>query len=184
MRFMILALSMLAVPAQADEVSDAIAAADAAYAAGDLAGAAAALKTANSGVASQRAAIFAAFLPSSAEGWTVEEDPTFAEGLAIMGGGVGALKRYTREDGTQISLSVMTGGEMIDAMAQMFASQEMLAMMGTVIEVKGVSFVDQGNSQMALVVGKVLVQAEGGTSELSLPLLEQVDLEGIAAAAN
>ena len=184
MRFMALSLLILAHPVQADEISDAIAAAGEAYAAGDLTTAATALKTASSGVAKQRADIYAAFLPESADGWTVEADPSFAEGMAMMGGGIGALKRYTREDGTQISLSVMTGGEMIDAMTQMFSSPEMLAMMGTVTEIKGVSFVDQGNSQMALVGGKVLIQAEGGTLDVTRALLEQVDLEGMAGAAN
>jgi hypothetical protein len=180
MRSLMLVFSLLALPVQADEVSDAIAAAGTAYAAGDLTGAAEGLKTASAGVAQQRSAALAAFLPASAAGWTVEDDPSFAEGMAMIGGGVGAMKRYTREDGTQISLSVMTGGEMMDAMAGMFASPEMLAMMGKVVEVKGVSFVDQGNSVMALVGEKVLVQAEGGAADVVLPLLEQVDLEGIA----
>jgi hypothetical protein len=180
MRFVTLALGLLALPVQADEASDAIAAAGVAYEAGDLGAAAEALKAASTGVAQQRSAALAVFLPATVDGWTVEEDPSFAEGMAMIGGGVGAMKRYTREDGTQISLSVMTGGEMIGAMAQMFSSPEMLAMMGKVIEVKGVSFVDQGNSVMALIGEKVLVQAEGAAADQVLPLLEQVDLEGIA----
>lgn len=175
-------LTALAPQVQADEISDAITAAGEAYAAGDLNGTATALQSASSAVANQRSAALAAFLPDTVEGWTVEADPTFAEGMAMMGGGVGAMKRYSREDGTQISISVMVGGQLMLGMMEMFKTPEMLAMMGTTHEIQGLTFVDQGNSLMGLVGSNTLVQAEGGPADLIKPLMEQVNLKGMAEA--
>jgi hypothetical protein len=172
-----------ALPAAADAVTDALEAALAAYAAGDLKAAATSVAAAGSGIGALQAEKLAAFLPPAPEGWTREMTPDFTAGLAIMGGGSGVEMRYTHPEGTSFTISLVADNPMMTGMMGMFMSDEMLASMGTVVEVDGAKIIDDGSSLMAMIGSTMMMQAGGTDSATMLPVVREVDFSGLAALA-
>jgi hypothetical protein len=177
-------LLLLAAPAAADSVTDALQAALEAYAAGDLDAAATSVASAGSAIGALQSEKLAAFLPEAPEGWTREMTTDFAAGLAIMGGGSGTEMRYISPEGSSFTITVMADNPMVTGMMGLFMNDEMLASMGTVTEVDGARLIDDGSGLMAVIGQTMMVQASGMDSATMLPIVSAVDFRGLADLAD
>lgn len=169
----------LAGPVVADDVSDALAAAQTAYEAGDVKGTAAQVALAQAGLRAQQNTRLAVYLPEAPAGYTREIVTEFAEGFGMFGGGAGAQARYTTEGGT-FTLDLIADNELVTSMAGMFATPETLAMMGKVVKAGDALILDQEQNLTSLVGGRVMVTATGMTSAEMLPVVQAMDFAGLA----
>ena len=171
----------LAAPVQADTVADALAAASTAYAAGDLTTAAAQIATAAREMSARHSDLLRAHFPPAPEGWTREDTPDMAEGMAMMGGGAGAEATYSDAEGMTVTLSAYADNMMVQSFAPILSDPQMVAMMGKTIEINGVAFLEQdGLTTMALLDNRVLLQAVGEAAKAQA-LLAQIDLAAMVA---
>lgn len=174
-----LALSLsLALPAQADEVTDAIESALEAYEAGDVQYAIEELTFAQQLLAEMKSDTLIAYLPEPPEGWTREVDTEMNQGLAMMGGGVGAEATYS--DGTvSFKITLMADNPMVAAMAGMLGNPALMAAAGKMVRVGRQKFLDQDGEMSSLVGNRVLIQASGAETEVMVPVLEEIDYSGL-----
>jgi hypothetical protein len=171
----------LAAPVQADTVADALASASSAYAAGDLNTAAAQIATAASEISARQSDLLRAHFPPAPEGWTREDTPDMAQGMAMMGGGAGAEATYADAEGMTVTLSAYADNMMVESFAPILSDPQMVAMMGKTIEINGVAFLEQdGLTTMALLDNRVLLQAVGEAAKAQA-LLAQIDLAAMVA---
>jgi len=184
-RFQLTALALssfaLATPGVADDVSDSLTAALAAYDAGDLRTTTAQLAAATVAVSQKKTALLEAILPPVPEGWTREVNSDYSAGIAMMGGGTGTEASYSDANGNRISVNYTMDSPMLAMMIGMFASGQTMAMMGSTVDVNGVKMVDQDNSLVTVVDGRILVQINGDQTEKLLPLAKTIDWDALAA---
>ena len=171
---------LIAPPALADEASDAIAAAQSAYEAGNLKAAAEALQTATLAIAVTKGALLTATLPPAPDGWTRQDNTNMAPDFAAIGGGTGTEAYYAAPDGTTIKVSMMTDSPFVKGMMGMFATEQMMAMMGKVVDLPGVKMIEQDNALLGIVDGRLMVQIDGAPIEQLMPLASQIDYEALA----
>lgn len=171
----------LPVAAHADAVSDALDAAVAAYADGDLNGTSAQISTAGKELAKLQSGLLLAVFPAAPDGWTRSENTDMAEGMAMLGGGAGAEVTYTDASGNGVAVSAYADSGMVQTFAGILANPAMMAMMGKVVQINGVDFLEQeGNATMALVDNRVLLQASGDPARAQ-EILGLFDLTALAA---
>jgi hypothetical protein len=175
--------ALLPVPfaAQADAVSDALDAAAAAYAAGDLPTTSASLTMASQQLATLQSNLLLAKFPAAPEGWTRTDNADMAAGMAVMGGGAGGEVTYVAPDGSSVAVSAYADNMMVQSFAGLLTDPAMIAMMGKTVEINGVTFLEQeGNSMMALLENRVLLQANGDATKAQ-QILALFDLAALAA---
>lgn len=97
----------------ADEVTDQLDAAKASYEAGELRAAAETLSAAVETIRAQITAGLLTLFPPPLEGWTADEAQSQSGGLASMLTGTHLSRRYVREDGAEVSLSLMADSPMM-----------------------------------------------------------------------
>ncbi|WP_097177061.1 hypothetical protein [Phaeovulum vinaykumarii] len=172
-------LALPATAARADEVTDTLNAARAAYEAGDIAAATEEVAFASQLLQAMKVEGLAAFLPAAPEGWTREIDTEMNAGLAMMGGGAGAAARY--DNGTDsFTITLMADNPMVAAMSGMLGGA-MMGAMGKITRIGREKFVQQdGGDLVALVGNRVLVQAEGADLEVMRPVLAAIDFPTLA----
>ncbi|MEO8242044.1 MAG: hypothetical protein ABI832_06995 [bacterium] len=172
----------LAVPARADEVSDALQAAIDAYAAGDLGKTGEEMTMATQALGAQQSAMLAALLPAAPDGWTATPTEDFAKGFGILGGGSGAEMRYENADqSVSYTMSFVADNPMVASMGAMLGNAQMMAMMGKVVEVGDQPLLDSDGNLSGLIGSRVLFQAQGGGSDVMLPLAQTIDFAKVAA---
>ncbi|GAA4221427.1 hypothetical protein GGQ68_000169 [Sagittula marina] len=172
------ALAMsLTTAAAADEVSDLLTSAQEAYAAGDIQFALDDLDMARAKLLEQKTASLGAYLPEAPDGWTREVNTEMGQGLAMMGGGVGAEATYTGDD-SSVKITLMADNPMVASMSAMIANAGAMGMKTERIGRQ--RFATQDGQMMALVGNRILVQAEGDT-EAARSLLDKVDFGAMAS---
>ncbi|MCU0815265.1 MAG: hypothetical protein MUF74_01920 [Cypionkella sp.] len=177
---LVLLAAALTLPAQADEVSDRIDAARAAYDAQDLRTAGAELAAASKAIAEMKSALLAQSLPAAPEGWSQTINTEFQANLAIAGGGTGAEASYAAEDGTTVTVNMMMDSPMLAMMMGMFGNPQMLAMMGKTVEVNGATLLDQDNSLTTVVDNRIMVSISGAPADQLLPFAQGMDFVALA----
>ena len=166
----------LAGVARADDVSDALQAALDAYKGGDLAKTVQEMTMATQALGLQQSTLLAALLPAAPDGYTREDTADFAKGFGMAGGGTGAEATYTSADGnTSFKLSFIADNPMVATMGAMLGNAQMMAMMGKVVKVGDQALLSTDGSISALINARVLFQAQGGTEEQMLPLVQKID---------
>lgn len=174
--FCLSGLLISSLPAHADAVSDALDAATKAYAAGDFNGTSTQLTAAIKELATMQSAMLSAHFPPAPDGWTRSDNADMAEGLAVMGGGAGAEATYTDAGGQTVTLTAFADNMMVQSFAGILVNPQMMAMMGKTVDINGVVFLDQeGQSTMALLESRVLLQANGASEQAKM-LLGLIDL--------
>lgn len=182
MKRLILVAALSALPgaaALADDVTDALESAIAAYAAGDVKYALEEIAFAQQRLQAMKAEGLSAFLPDAPEGWTREIDTEINQGLVMMGGGTGAAATYSGA-GQSFTVSLMADNPMVGAMAAMFGNPMLMGASGEVVRVGRQKFVDMDGEMTAMVDSRILVQASGAPRAVMVPLLEAIDYEGLA----
>lgn len=181
--FALAAALTLPLAAQADEISDTLQSAIAAYNDGDITYALEELDFARQKLMALRTEAFQQFLPEAPDGWTREVDSDMQAGLAMMGGGMGANADYRSADGSQYySISMMADNAMVASMGAMVANA---AAMGMKVERVGRQRVAINDGQaMALVNNRILITVEGGDEALLMQAMEGIDFDALSNFGN
>jgi len=170
--FAVLMLTAFALPAEADDVSDLMDSALKAYEDGDIQYALDELDMARAKLLEMKTASLGSFLPEAPDGWTREINTEMSQGLAMMGGGVGAEATYTDPDGARIKITLMADNPMVMSMSGMIANAAMMGMKTERIQRQ--KFAIQDRQMMALIANRILVQTDGDP-EKTRPLLDKMD---------
>lgn len=178
-----LGLSIIAVCALADEVTDNLNQAIEAYEAGEIQEAREIVEYAGLLLDRQCAGSFADILPDALPGWTKEAGDTEAASAAMgmLGGGDMAGATYYKNDGSQINLQIMADSPMMAMLAPQLANPAILAQMGEVrrINRQKVLLTNEGSLQ-AIVSNRFLVQIDGDASEADMTAyFGAIDLEAL-----
>ena len=173
-------LALAALPAHADEVTEALQNAITAYEEGDIAYAMEELTYAQSLLTALQAQGLAGFLPEPPEGWTREIDEESGAALGMMGGGTAAAATYSGA-GESFTISFTADNPMMAAMAGMFANPAVLTASGaSMIRVGREKFVDQDGELTAVIDNRILIQASGADPEVMVPVLETIDFRELS----
>lgn len=173
--------ALLVTGARADDISDALNEAKAAYDGGDISGTKRALEIASQLVAQKQAEGLSKLLPAAPAGWTAENTDNNASITAVFGGGVTAERRYAR-DGKTIQLTLMANSPLLGSMAAMFTNPQILGGMGKVFRVKGRIGVMTDDNEIQLALGKTFVTISGTAAEADKrALLDLVDVAAVEA---
>jgi hypothetical protein len=167
MRLRHLALVLLAgvagaTVARADDVSDQIDKAAAAYRAHDNQGAITALEAASSMLHQARADALKALLPVPPPGWTADPAETSAVSAAMLGGGTSATGTYHNGE-QRVQVQITTDSPMLMGMAALLSSPMAAASGVKTVTVGGrpMSYTANDNSYMTLVADKIMVKVDG-----------------------
>lgn len=150
--------------ARADDIADAIAEAQKAYASGDLTGAKQSLDVASQLLAQRNAEGLAKFLPPPPAGWTAGEIETDAAAAAVFGGGLIARREYRKGD-TSTTVQIIAQSPFISQMAGMFGNAQMLGAMGKVFRHQGRTAVVTREGAVQMLSGASFITIEGEASE-------------------
>ena len=172
------ALLLAAPVAQADEVTETLQSAIAAYEEGDIPYALEELAYAQQLMQEMKAAGLAEFLPEAPEGWTREVDTEMTQAMGMMGGGSGAEATYSDEAGQSFTVTLTADNPMVSAMAGMFASAGLMG--GKMVRVGREKFIDQEGDLTAVIDNRILIQASGAEVDVMLPVLEAIDYRELA----
>lgn len=159
-----LAFLLPALPAAADEISDALAQANEAYAAGDLATAKAQTDAAAMLLAQKSAEQLAQVFPEPLDGWTAEAATTDGMSAAMFGGGITAGRTYTDADGNTVTIEVTGDSPMLMSLAGFFTSPEMAAAMGEPATIAGQQAIVTSEGEIQMMVAERFLIAITGTA--------------------
>ncbi|WP_417205705.1 hypothetical protein [Antarctobacter sp.] len=173
----VLMLSTLALPAQADDVTDLMDSALKAYRDGDIQYALDELDMARRALLEMKTASLGSYLPEAPDGWTRAVNTEMNTGLAMMGGGVGAEATYTDAGGERVKITLLADNPMVMSMSGMIANAAVMGMKTERIQRQ--KFAIQDKQMMALVANRILVQTEGDPDK-TRPLLEAMDFAEMA----
>lgn len=166
-------------PARADDVTDQIDQALAAYRKHDLPVAATALEAASNLVRQAQADALKAMLPPAPQGWNADNVNTSAGPAAALGLGTTVSRTYHKDD-QQVEVQITAGGRMVQIMAMMINSP-VAAATGVKTEVIGgrpLSYVPNDNSFAAMVGGATMVKVTGNKAT------PETTLRGFVAAVD
>ena len=178
---------------QADEITDQLDAARKAYETGELRTAIETLNFAVAKLQEQMTANLVKLLPEPLPGWTAEAPESQAGGMAAMITGTTLTRIYRREDGAEITLSLMADSPLMPmltmAMSMPFVMQNNPAM--KTYSFKGYRGMlehaaDSADYEITLMVGnRLVIQGKGTRIADSRPIeayFEQLDLAAIQTA--
>jgi hypothetical protein len=175
--------------AKADEVTDQINQALAAYDKKDLKAAGTALDTAATLIRQKQAALWQSVLPPALPGWTAEQPEGSTVAPALFGGAVTVSRKY-RKGATIVTVSIVANSPMVQALAS-FLSSGLGAMLAAgrlvVIDGRRTLYSKDENSYQTLVGNAVLVKVEGnrGADDAALrQYLRAVDFAAVARLAS
>jgi len=175
------ALVVLTTVARADDVTDTLASALEAYEAGDIAYALEEVAYVQQLLNEMQSGALETFLPEAPEGWTREIDESAGMGMGAMGG-TGVVATYRTETDSQaerFTITIMMDSPMVAGMAGLFGNAALLGSQGKLVRVGREKFLEQDDTLMGLIDGRVLIQVEGGRPEMVIPMLEAMDLRGL-----
>ncbi len=176
-------LAGLAQAARADEITDQIGRALAAYRQNDLIAALAALDTAANLLRQAREDAWKTMLPAPLPGWDAKPAEVMRLGGLVLGGGTGVSRAYTK-GGDSVQISVLADSPMLQGIAGAIGGVLGSGLAGRVSTIAGqsVTYLAADNSYLALLAGKVVVRVEGSRG-VDEPTLRQY-LSGIDCAGS
>jgi hypothetical protein len=148
--------------AYADDVSDQIDKAAAAWRAHDSQGAIVALEAAANLVRQARADLLTTLLPPPPPGWTADAAETGTVSVAMLGGGTSASRTY-HNGAQQVQVQITTDSPMLQSMAAL-ASSPLASAAGVrtvMIGDRSVAYTASDNSYMTLIGNKIIVKVDG-----------------------
>ncbi|NEV63515.1 hypothetical protein [Thiorhodococcus minor] len=178
---------------QADEVTDQIDAAKKSYESGELRTAVETLNFAVAKIQEQMTESLLKLLPDALDGWTADPPESQSGGMAAMITGTTLTRRYTREDGAEVTLNLMADSPM---MPMLTMAMSMPFVMQSNQDMKTYSFkgnrgmvehaADTTDYEVTLMVGnRLVIQGQGSQLEDIKPIeayFERLDLDAIQAA--
>lgn len=187
LRLLASALSIAALtsaPGSADDITDTLNEALAAYQAGDIAEAKELTTFAAELLNGLRGDALSNMLPDM-DGWEKvlsDDGGGMAAAASMMGGGVGVSAEYTK-DADEVTLSIITESPMMAIMAPMMTSSAAMGSMGKVKRISGEKVVLSNEGQiMSLIDNRFMIVIEGlDDSEAMIPFFEAIDIEALEA---
>lgn len=186
----LLAVALLAIspaaPASADQVTDQIHQAEAAYTQKNLTAALTALATASTLIRQAKAEVWKSVLPDPPPGWTAEDAKVLTVGPVVLGGGTSTARRY-RRPGATVDISLIADSPALQSVAallgtgMLMGSSQLLIIAG-----QRVGYDANDNAMQAIVADKVLVKVQGskGVDEQTLQdFFQSIKLQDIEKAA-
>jgi hypothetical protein len=180
-------------PAWADEVTDQLDGARKAYQSGELRTAIQALQFAVAKIQEKINASLSQLLPKPLPGWTADEPETQSGGIAAMIAGTTLSRRYHRNDGAEVDVSITADSPLLPMMTMMLSSPMLLqsdpntklytydGQRGLIEHEK-----DSDRWEIKLMVGnKILVQVAASAVKSADPAkayLKAIDLEALQKA--
>lgn len=180
-------------PAWADEVTDQLDGARNAYQSGELRTAIQALQFAVAKIQEKINASLSQLLPKPLPGWTADEPETQSGGIAAMIAGTTLSRRYHRNDGAEVDVSITADSPLLPMMTMMLSSPMLLqsdpntklytydGQRGLIEHEK-----DSDRWEIKLMVGnKILVQVAASAVKSADPAkayLKAIDLEALQKA--
>lgn len=178
---LLVSIGLLALPARADDISDAITEGQKAYQAGDYAAAKQALDTASQLIAQKNAEGFTKALPKPLSGWTAEEADSTASGIAVLGGSV-ATRRYKKGDEIDVEVSITGDNAILTQQMAIFSNPQMMGLMGKLVPINGQKAVQTKEGDVTMMVAnRFIINVNGsGSPEDKLAYAKAVDIGMLA----
>jgi hypothetical protein len=152
---------------QADEVTDTVNEALENYKEGHYSDAVANLNYASQLIQQKKGEDLKALLPEALKGWSAEEASSQAVGVAMMGGGVTAERRYQKED-SNITIQIITDSPILQGVMMMISNPMFAASDGGKVQrinqqraIVKYSAADRSGSIQIVVANRFLVSIEG-----------------------
>lgn len=156
---------LLPAAARADDVSDAIAEASKAYAAGDLGAARTQLGEALQFLAQRAAARLAAALPAALPGWTAQDAESNTSQAAFMGAGIQASRKYEDGQGGAVEIQVVADSPIIAQLSLVLNNPAMAGAMGKLIRVGSQRAVQTNDNEIQMLVdNRILISLTGSAN--------------------
>jgi hypothetical protein len=174
----VLALTVaLAVPACADDISDAIDQARKAYQSGDLTNAKQSLDLASQLIGQKNAESFAALLPKPLSGWKAEKAQTTAVGAIGFGASV-ASRSYSNAKGDSVEVQITGDSALVMQIATLLTNPAIAGAMGKLIRVGSQRAIQDADGNVKMVIGnKFLIAVDGSADAASkLAYAQAVDI--------
>jgi ATP/maltotriose-dependent transcriptional regulator MalT len=174
--------------ARADDISDQIDKAGAAWRAHDSQAAITALEAAANLLRQARADMLKTLLPLPPPGWTADTAETSSVSAAMLGGGTSASRIY--HNGAQrVEVQITTDSPMLQGMAALISSPLASASGVKTVMIGGraVSYTESDNGYMTLVGNKVIVKVDGSkdTPETTLrSFVASIDFDAVEKLAH
>jgi hypothetical protein len=168
---------LLAGPALADDITDAMDQARKAYQAGDLANAKQSLDLASQLIGQKNAEGFAALLPNPLPGWNGEKAQTTAVGMVGFGASV-ASRSYTNAKGDSVEVQITGDSALVMQFAPMLQNPQFAGAMGKIVRVGSQRAIQTPDGDINMVVAnKFLVTVQGSADAASkLSYAQAVDV--------
>ncbi len=175
------AFAFLAVPVQADDVTDAIQNALEAYNEGDIQYATDELNFAMQLLNEMKADQLVGFLPEPLDGWEREINTEQSAALAVMGGGLGAEAEYRNSSGESFTITIMADNPMVAAMSGMLGNTAMIAASGgKLVRVGREKFMAQDGDLTGLIANRFLIQGSGRPQEAMIDHMKEIDFRALS----
>jgi len=189
---MVVLAAAMALPAalRADDASEALESARKAYEESNYTEAISQIDFASTLIRQKKSEAVAKFMPAAPSGWNAEEVETQGTGQALLGGMVGAKRRYQRESGGSLSIEIQSDSPLIQSFMQLFSNPVLLGSNGSKLEtirgqkiVVGYKTADKQGDVKAIVDGRYLISIEGSdvTREELLAFAKSVDFKALGA---
>ena len=176
---MLTCVAALAFPSAvlADDVTETLESALKAYQDGDLKYAMEELDFARQLIKAQNTASLTTFLPDGPDGWTREVSTEVTAGMSMMGGGAGAEATYTMGE-ESFSITLMADNPMVGALAGMLGSAGLLGM--KLERVGRMKYLNQDGELSGIIDNRILIQAKGASTDVMIPVLEDIDVKSLS----
>ncbi len=162
--------------ARADEVTDTLNSALAAYEEGDIQYALEELEFAKQLLVAMKADALVGFLPEPPAGYTREISDDMNAGLAMMGGGSGAEAAYSNGS-DNFTITILADSPMMAMMGGMVANAGAMGLQ--VVRVGREKFVLQDGDVIGMIGGRVMVTGSGANTDLIVETLKTMDFKGL-----
>jgi len=160
---------MQAAPAGADEITDQLESARVQYDSGELRTAVQTLQFAVASIQEKINLDLSKLLPEPREGWRADEPQAQTAGIAAMIAGTNLSRRYFRDDGAEVEISIIADSPLMPMMTMVLSNPMMMqaspdtriytraGQRGTIVHEK-----DSGTWEISLLVaGNILVKVDG-----------------------
>src|SRR5947207_2844268 len=154
-------VGLLAAPAFADDITEAMEQARKAYQSGDLTNAKQSLDLASQLIGQKNAEAFAALLPNALPGWKAEKPQTTAIGASGFGASV-ASRNYQNAKGDNVEVQITGDSAMVAQIAAFLANPALAGAMGKLVRVGSQRGTQDNDGNIKLVVAnKFMISVEG-----------------------
>jgi hypothetical protein len=163
------AVCLLAGPAFADDITDAMDQARKAYQAGDLGAAKQSLDLASQLIGQKNAEGFAALLPKPLPGWKAEKAQTTSVGAVAFGASM-ASRSYSNAKGDTVEVQITGDSAVVMQIAMLLTNPAIAGAMGKLIRVGNQRAIQDPDGNVKMVIANKFLVAVDGSADAAAKL--------------